>query len=203
MITKKMSHELQQKVITLVSKKTFLVLISTSILLGSSCSKSDSTSTTGGSTNKQYANLTMKIDGRTFTSDKGFGLYSENSASGTIIKSVAFGHNAAITDESIALQFGSEVNSGVTHTFSKGSGTSTSLDQAIYKKPNTTTTSGSYLVSPLSSTNKCKFTYKIIRIFDNPASTLGKSVEFDFSGVLYKSNNVNDSVVITDGTLRY
>lgn len=199
----KVSHELQQKTITIVSKKVILILISASLIMMNSCSKSDSTSTTGGSTNKQYATLIMKIDGRTFTSDKGFGLYSENTAGGTTIKSVAFGHNAAIADESIALQFGSEVNAGVTHTFSKGSGSSTSIDQAIYKKPNTTTTSGSYLVSPLSSTNKCKFTYKIIRIFDNPASTVGKSVEFDFSGVLYKSSNANDSVVITDGTLRY
>lgn len=48
MITKKMSHELQQKTITLVSKKTLLILISASILQMTSCSKSDTSS--GGST---------------------------------------------------------------------------------------------------------------------------------------------------------
>lgn len=186
-------------------KKTIIILTSITILILSSCSKSDTntTSATGGSTNKQYATLTMKIDGRTFTSDKGFGLYSENSSGGTTIQSVAFGHNAAIAEESIALQFGSEVNIGVSHTFSKGSLTSGTINQAIYKKANTTNSLDAYLVSPLSSSTKCRFTYKIIRIFDNPAQPVGKSVEFDFSGVMYKGNNANDSVVITEGTLRY
>ncbi len=206
MITKKMSHELQQKIITLVSKKSIFTFLLASVLFVSSCSKSDTNTTPtpgGGSTNKQYGTLTAKIDGRTFTSNLAYGIYSEINSGGTIIKSVAFGHNAAIADESIVLQYGSEVTAGSTFTFGKTSASASSLNQAIYKKPNTTTSSDAYLVSPLSSTTKCRFTYKIIRIFDNSLSTTGKSVEFDFSGVLYKGNNANDSVVITDGTIRY
>lgn len=175
-----------------------IFLLNITLFAFNSCSDS-----TPSVTSTQYATLKMKVDGRLYTSDKGFGLYAENASGGTIIKSVAFGHNAAIADESIALQFGSEVTVGNTLTFGKGTAGAESLNQAIYKKPNTTTSSNAYLVSPLSSTTKCRFTYKVVRIFDNAASTVGKSVEFDFSGVLYKGNNANDSVVITEGTLRY
>lgn len=186
-------------------KKAFLIFVSCTVLFVTSCSKSDTTTTTtsgGGSTNKQYATLTCKIDGRTFTSAQAFGLYAENSAGGTTIKSVSFGHNAATTDETLTLAYGSVVTVGQTHTFSKGS-SSSSPDQAAYRKANTSSSNEVYSASLLASTSKSRFTYKVVRIFDNPASVLGKSVEFDFSGVFYKLNNANDSVVITDGTLRY
>jgi hypothetical protein len=188
-------------------KKTFLILITSSFLLATSCSKSDTPSTptgVGGGANTQYAKLTMKVDGRTFISEKAFGLYTELNNGGTIMKSVSFGHNAEVADEAMVLQFGSGVTVGSTHIFyGKAVTSSGALDQAIYKKPNTSSALSSYLVSPLSSTAKSKFTYKVVRIFDNAQSTTGKSVEFDFSGVLYKGNDANDSVVITDGTLRY
>lgn len=184
-------------------KKTFLILIASSILLAS-CSKSDtpSTPTGGGGSNSQLATLTCKIDGRTFTSTQAFGIYTENSSGGNIVKSVSFGHNAATSDETLTLVFGSMVTVGQTHTFSKAS-SSSSPDHAAYRKANTPSSNEIYSASLLASSPKSRFTYKVIRIFDHPTSVLGKAVEYDFSGVLYKLNNANDSVVITDGTLRY
>lgn len=177
----------------------FLILVVSVFLTLGSCSSNNSS----GSTGIPNANLSMRVDGRLFTSNKGFGIYNENTITGTIIKSVGFGHNAEVNEESIELQSGSEVTPGVVFTFNSATPLTGALNSAIYKKANTTSTSNAYTVAALTGNAKSRFTYKIIRIFDNPAGVTGKSVEFDFSGVIYKNNNANDSVVITEGTVRY
>jgi hypothetical protein len=175
-----------------------LFSISTFMLyFASSCNNAEGGTGTTGSV---FATLTMKVDGRTYTTNKAQGTYYEMTQDGVTLRTVGFSSPSQTSDDLISLSALSSTEPviGTDITFGKGLASPLSA-QAFYRKPNTANTE-MYLVSPLSSTNKVRFTYKVIRIFDNRAVG-GKSVEFDFSGVLYKS--ATDSVVITNGTLRY
>ncbi|MBK7957142.1 MAG: hypothetical protein IPK03_02970 [Bacteroidetes bacterium] len=165
--------------------KNLLFIFSTIILMTTwSCSSTTTTNTTGPV-------LKMKVDGVDWTSESATGIFVAGSAAGNPDGITVNG--SRVQDKFQLVLYKSAIGN-----YSILAGSSADLNTANLIL-NTSGVNKSYTVTALSTNKNARLNINWIRRGISYKTYEG--VEIDFSGVLYHTSG--DSVVISNGTLRY
>lgn len=172
------------------------IIIAACLVLGIlACKKEDTNNKKNTNNNNTIpkATLDMNVNGVEFSTNDAKASYIYNNGSNN-----GFGFDGKSSDGLTGLSIGTindiELNKNILVT------KNSSIDVIYYNGINSTILTPFRAGGPNSNT-KSKFNYRITKIH-NPNETIVRC-DVDFDGVLYKYNNPNDSVVITNGRLKY